>query len=118
MSTQNKSTYIHTCMRVRAHTKLHDDLTNDLYLYGFTTICSTPGPCHSGVCIFVNSDLCVNKDDVMSSSLFSESVWCHFPLTGSDCLLLGVTYHSPNSDATNFKYFCIQANNAGVLHLH
>ena len=55
------------------------------------------------VCIFVNSDLSIYKDDVLSSSSFSESVWCRILLTGNDYLLLGVIYRSPNGDEMNFN---------------
>ena len=72
------------------------------------------------MCIFVNSDLYAFRDDILSSSLFSESIWCRIPLANKDCLLLGVIYRSPNSDIDNFNNLCsllTQAVNTGVSHL-
>ena len=66
-----------------------------------TEVHSKFGDC--GVCIFVNS---IYKDDVLSSSSFSESVWCRILLTGNNYLLLGVIYRSPNSDEINFNQLC------------
>ena len=71
-----------------------------------------------GVCIFVNLDLCQN--DILSSNLFSESIWCLISLVNGDCLLFGLIYRSPNSDIDNFNNSCsllTQATNTGVSHL-
>jgi len=49
-----------------------------------------------------------------------ESVWCRIPLSGNDCLILGVIYHSPNSDSLKFDQLCsllTQAVNIGASHL-
>ena len=65
---------------------------------GYKTIQSITTNSHQrGVCIFVNSDLCAYQDDILSSNLFSESIWCRIPLANGDCLLFGLIYRSPNS---------------------
>ena len=88
---------------------------------GYKTIQSTTTNSHQrGVRIFVNSALCAFQDDTLSSSLFSESIWCWIPLANKDYLLFGVKYHSPNSDISNFNSLCsllTQAANTGVSHL-
>ena len=92
----------------------------ELNIQGYTTICNNPISHHCGVCIFVNSNLFVYRDDGLCSSPFSESIWCRIPLTGKDCLLLGVIYRSPSSDVINFNHLCnllTQVTNTGVTHL-
>jgi len=72
------------------------------------------------ICIFVKSSLHAYKDNVLRSMQYSESVWCRIPLSGSDCLILGVIYHSPNSDSLNFDQLCsllTQAVNISASHL-
>ena len=73
------------------------------------------------VYIFLSTqDLCVYQDNILSSNLFSESIWCRIPLTNKDCLLFGLIYRSPNSDIGNFSNLCsllTQAINTGVYHL-
>ena len=80
----------------------------------------------SSWCLYcANPDLCVNnevnKDDILSSSLFSQFVWSRIHLTGNDYLLLGLIYRSPNSDAIyKFQIFIqssLPANNSRVSHL-
>ena len=73
------------------------------------------------VYVFLSTqDLCAYQDDILSSNLFSESIWCWIPLTNKDCLLFGLIYRSPNSDIGNFNNLCslhTQAINIGVYHL-
>ena len=73
----------------------------NLSIPGYKTIQNNPKIHQRGVCILVNSNIPAYKDDILSSTLFSESVWCRIPLTGNDCLLVGVIYRSPNSDSIN-----------------
>ena len=73
------------------------------------------------VYVFLSTqDLCAYQDNILSFSLFSESIWCRIPLTNKDCLLFGLIYCSPNSDIGNFNNLCslhTQAINIGVYHL-
>ena len=93
----------------------------DFNIDGYKTIQSTTTNSHQrGVCIFINSALGAFQDDTLSSSLFSESIWCWIPLANKNCLLFGVIYRSPNSDISNFDNLCsllTQAVNTGVSHL-
>ena len=55
----------------------------------------------------------------MLSGIFRVNL-VSYPLSGNDCLLLGVIYHSPNSDSLNFDHLCsllTQAVDTGVSHL-
>jgi len=91
-----------------------------LSIQGYNIFCNDSLPHKRGVCIFVNSNMPANKDDALCSSVYSESIWCRIPLSGNDCLLLGVIYHSPNSDSLNFDHLCSllkQAVDTGVSHL-
>ena len=51
------------------------------------------------VFLLAKSSFHAYKDNVLCSVEYSESVWCRVPLSGNDCLILGVIYHSPNSDS-------------------
>ena len=88
---------------------------------GYKTIQSITTNSHQrGVCTFVNSDLRAYQDDILSSNLFSESIWCRIPLANGDCLLYGVIYCSLDSDIGNFNNLCsllTQATNTGVSYL-
>ena len=64
------------------------------------------GSAHRGVCIYIKSCFDAYLDDNLSSSRFSESVWCRIPLAGNDLMLVGVIYQSPNSDVINFGKLC------------
>jgi len=91
-----------------------------LSIQGYNIFCNASLPHKRGVCIFVNSNIPAFKDDVLCSSVYSESIWCRIPLSGNDCLLLGVIYHSPNCDSLNFDHLCSllkQAVDTGVSHL-
>ena len=88
-------------------------------IHGYNTICNSSQPLIHGVCVFVKSSLHAYKDNVLCSVEYSESVWCQVPLSGNDCLILGVIYHSPNSNSLNFDQLCsllTQAVNIGVSH--
>jgi len=68
----------------------------------------------------VNSNIPAYKDDALCSSVYSESIWCRISLSGNDCLLLGVIYHSPNSDSLKFDRLgslLKQAVDTAVSHL-
>ena len=65
----------------------------------YNTICNSSRPPRHGVCVFVKSSFHAYKDNVLCFVEYSESVWCRVPLSGNDCLILGVIYHSPNSDS-------------------
>jgi len=65
----------------------------------YNTICNSSQPPRHGVCVFVKSSFHAYKDNVLCFVEYSESVWCRVPLSGNDCLILGVIYHSPNSDS-------------------
>ena len=88
---------------------------------GYKTIQSITTNSHQhGVCIFVNSDLHAYQDDILSSNLYSESIWCRISLANADYLLVSLIYRSPNSDIGNFNNLCsllTQATNTGVSHL-
>ena len=66
----------------------------ELSIQGYNTFCNNFQPHKRGVCIFVNSSLRAYKNDALCSVVYSESTWCCIPLSGNDCLLLGVIYHS------------------------
>jgi len=100
------------------------NLVNPMYnlrsIQGYNTFCNYSLPHKRGVCIFVNSNIPAYKDDDLCSSVYSESIWCRIPLSGNDCLLLGVIYHSPNRDSLNFDHLYSllkQAVDTGVSRL-
>ena len=54
-----------------------------------------------GVAIYAKSTLSANIDESLMNSEYAESVWCRINLKGTDSLLVGVVYRSPNSTDVN-----------------
>ena len=85
---------------------LYEPTMAELSISGYDIFYNDIGSAHRGVCIYIKSCFNAYLDDNLSSSRFSESVWCRIPLAGNDLMLVGVIYQSPNSDVINFGQLC------------
>ena len=56
--------------------------------------------CRRGVCVYIKSNLKASRTFLYDGN-FSESVWCEVRLQGSDHILVGGIYRSPNSTEAN-----------------
>ncbi len=56
---------------------------------------------HRGVLIYTKKYLAASESNINEKMDFVESVWCEFKLTGSDNILIGGIYRSPNSTKEN-----------------
>ncbi len=54
-----------------------------------------------GVVLYIHQSLKPVREDNLTNSVFSESVWCSIHLSGNDKLLIGCVYRSPSSSEQN-----------------
>ena len=97
---------------------LYESTIVELSISGYDIFYNDISCGHHGVCIYIKSYIYFNAylDDNLSSSRFSESVWCRILLGNvGRCI-----YQSPNNDVINFGHLCNLMNlalNTSALHV-
>jgi len=92
----------------------------EFHIDGYTHYTNLEGRHKRGVILYLKSHLNANIRNIPGSEKFEESIWCEVSLKGSDNLLIGVVYRSPNcgnENHENLRALMRNASNIGTSHV-